>query len=76
MEGDSVYLEMNVEKDMLSIPTEIIDTENWEWSALWKRRLTILMEIRLYWIRIILENQKSRLSGRTAGGAEGRLQPG
>ena len=27
MEGDSVYLEMNVEKDMLSIPTEIIDTE-------------------------------------------------
>lgn len=60
VEGDSVYLEMNVEKDMLSIPTEIIDTENWEWSALWKRRLTILMEIRLYWIRIILEKPEKQ----------------
>ena len=26
-EGDAVYLEMNVEKEMLSIPTEVIDTQ-------------------------------------------------
>ena len=26
-EGDAVYLEMNVEKGMLSIPTEVIDTQ-------------------------------------------------
>ncbi len=26
-EGDAVYLEMNVEKEMLSMPTEVIDTQ-------------------------------------------------
>ena len=26
-EGDAVYLEMNVEKEMLSVPTEVIDTQ-------------------------------------------------
>ena len=26
-EGDTVYLEMNVEKEMLSVPTEVIDTQ-------------------------------------------------